>query len=346
MTEETQNIKQKEKKPFFTENKTLPSPNVSRIRKKRGLWVIIGLLMVFLCLLGGAYLGYTKGIQLRIAQSESQITLQAATQYQLGLEDLAEGRYEMARKRFEYVIQLDPNFPGVVEKLSEVMLVMSVTDEPTKEMVIIPTATPAYTPTPDLRGQDEIFAAAHEYLRNRDWDMTIETLNTLRKVDQTFRIVEVDGMFYMALRNRGVDKILNQGNLEGGIYDLALAERFGPLDIEAKNYRTWARYYLTGASFWEVDWAQVVNYFSQFYTALPNLRDGSNITATERYRLALIGYGDQLAKEEKWCDAAAQYQEALKLLQDESLKQTADQAAQNCLEMEPEEPSEEPTAEP
>ena len=34
-----------------------------------------------------------------------------------------------------------------------------------------------------------------------------------------------------------------KGNLEGGIYDLTLAERFAPIDKDADGFRSWARYY-------------------------------------------------------------------------------------------------------
>ena len=75
----------------------------------------------------------------------------------------------------------------------------------------------------------------------------------LRKDDITYHAAEVDGMYYMALRNRGVCKIYPQSyepnascatlniNLEGGIYDLTQAEQFGPLDATASALRTWAR---------------------------------------------------------------------------------------------------------
>jgi tetratricopeptide (TPR) repeat protein len=40
------------------------------------------------------------------------------TQFELGVADMDAGRYEMARKRFEYVIEINPNFPGIEEKLA------------------------------------------------------------------------------------------------------------------------------------------------------------------------------------------------------------------------------------
>jgi len=65
---------------------------------------------------------------------------------------------------------------------------------------------------------------------------------------------------------------------------------------------TWARYYILGASFWELDWAQAVNYFSQVADAAPNLRDASNVTASQRYYQALLKYGDLQATAKKLND--------------------------------------------
>ncbi len=59
----------------------------------------------------------------------------------------------------------------------------------------------------------------------------------------------MDGLIYLCLRNRGIEKILS-GQLESGIYDFTLAEQFGPLDGETENYRNWARLYLLGNAFW------------------------------------------------------------------------------------------------
>jgi len=44
-------------------------------------------------------------------------------------------------------------------------------------------------------------------------------------------------MLFISLRQRGVDKIWKEGDLEGGIYDLALAARFAPLDVQASSSR-------------------------------------------------------------------------------------------------------------
>jgi tetratricopeptide (TPR) repeat protein len=290
-----------------------------KTKPKRWIWILAGL--AFVLVLGGlgAFIGYRVALEARMARQSDQVALLATTQFQLGLQDLEAKKFNTARQRFEYVIQLDPNFPGGKEKLAETMMQIAMVFTPT------PAATPtiAVTPTPDLRGAEELFNTAQQYLREKNWAATFDTLEALRTEDATYRTIEVDGMYYIALRFRGIDKIIMDGNLEGGIYDLALTERFGPLDKEADGYRNWARLYLTGASFWGVDWQRVVEAFMQIYPSLPNLRDGSGYTASERFRIASINYGDQLAAAGDYCGARDQYLGALALAQDTNLAPTA-----------------------
>jgi hypothetical protein len=73
-----------------------------------------------------------------------------------------------------------------------------------------------------------------------------------------------------------------------------------------------------------------VFYFAQVAPALPNLSDGSGWTAAERYRLALIGYGEDLIELTEWCDAQAQLELALSMGPDEKGQQLYDQASDVC----------------
>ena len=79
-------------------------------------------------------------------------------QYQLGVTDLQNSRYEFAKQRFEYVIQLDPGFPGVLEKMAEIAIIMNATATPTPA----PIATVA--PTLDLSGVESLLAQAKQFL--------------------------------------------------------------------------------------------------------------------------------------------------------------------------------------
>ncbi|MCD6401030.1 MAG: hypothetical protein J7L73_03785 [Anaerolineales bacterium] len=288
--------------------------------------LILGLIILVLVIGISAFLGYQRGIGQRTEFEATQAAQAIQEQYKLGLEDIKAGRYEIARQRFDYVIQSDPSYPGVTDKLAEVLLILNATATPTPA----PTATPIpITPTPDLRGEEELFAQAEDLLKNKEWTDAIETLESLRKKNQGYKTVKIDGMLYLALRNRGIQQI-GLGNLEGGIYDLTLAEGFGPLDTEANNWRTWARYYITGASFWEIDWEQAVYYFEQVAPMTPNMHDGTGWTASQRYLEALLNYASWLEDQKRWCDAEVIYTKAYEYSGDSSLEEVIEIVADKC----------------
>jgi len=297
-------------------------------KSKRSLtWplvIIISLIALLLIAATSAVSGYFSGINEREEFEITQVAQQVEEQYQLGLEDMQAKRYELARQRFEYVIELDPNYPGVTEQLAKVLLEINTTATPTT------VATPTMTPTPDMRGADELFSQSQILLAEGKWTEAIDTLLKLRKDEPDFQTIKVDSMLYVALRNRGVDRILRDGDLEGGTYDLALAEKFGPLDVEANNMRTWADLYKTGASFWGLDWGQSAYYFGQIIVVAPNLRDNTNMTAAERFRIATIKYGDFLAANKEWCLAQEQYEAAFSLGSDPSVEPTATWVTKRC----------------
>ena len=265
-----------------------------------GFW--IGLLVLLAALGLGSMAGYGKGVSERVSAQSTQVSQQLGEQFALVQQDIDAGRYSVARKRLEFIIQQDASFPGAADKLAEVMVKQSITPSP------LPTDTPTVTPTPDMRSQEAIFAQAQKQLVDKDWSGLMGSLDSLRKADPTYKAVLVDGLYYTALRNRGVDQIMGAGaykttNMEGGIYDLTLAERFGPLDGLAEGQRAGARLYIVASSFWSVNWQQAVEYFrqvAQFYG--PNMRDSSNVTANSRLHDALLNYGDQVAAQSKLND--------------------------------------------
>ncbi len=300
---------------------------VAKKRKRRGwLWIGGALLAIVLVLGISALWGYQQGIQQRTAMEQSQTQLAVAEQFELGVRDLEAGRYEVARQRFEYVINLAPDYPGVTDKLAEVLIILNATATPTPAP--LPTAVEP-TPTPDLRADEELFSQAETHLANEEWDLAIQTLEQLRKNNPDYRSVDIDGMLYIALRQRGIKKI-SLGNLEGGIYDLTLAERFGVLDTEADSWRVWARQYITGASYWDVNWPKAIEYFEQIAATTPNLHDGTGWSASQRYVDALVGYAESLELNAQWCEADEIYQKAFEYTGDPKFQEQLQQAQQNC----------------
>jgi tetratricopeptide (TPR) repeat protein len=280
--------------PNIKTNKSAP---IKSARGRTFLFNALGLIIILvLAVLGG----YGSGIRVRRNTQSSVLAQQLGEQFQFALVDIQFGRYANARQRLEFIIANDPTFPGAPQKLTEVLVLINV---PT------PTLTPVPTTTPDFTGAEQAFTRAQQLIAAQDWTGAISALDEMRKLDPNYQTSLVDGMYYFALRNYGYNQITSQGNLEGGIYQLTLAERFGPLDRDSNGLREGARYYLIGASFWELDWEQALFYFDQVYRGWSGLWDGT-MTATERYHFAAMRYADQLLGDGQACDAVSYYEAA------------------------------------
>lgn len=289
---------------------------------------MLAILLVGLATAVGSLAGFSAGEQARRMELTRQAGLSLAEQFNLGVADLESGNYDIARQRFEFVLAQDPNFPGVTDKLAEAMAILYATATPTPRPSA--TATITATATRDLRPMEDLFAEAQSAAVAGNWSAVIDSLVNLRKEDPDYQVADADGLLYLALRSRGVIKILDESNLEGGIYDLTLAERFGPLDAEANQAREFARMYLIGSGFWEAYPERAVYWFGQVASAAPYLRDASGWTARERYRAALIQYGDFLLNSEKPCEAEEQYELALGIRDDGQLGAKLVEASHAC----------------
>jgi tetratricopeptide (TPR) repeat protein len=276
---------------------TQPVPPIKPPSRWRSL--LIGILGVLIILGLAGYSAYFAGIGDRLDAERAIVSRQVTEQFQFALVDIEFGRYESARQRLEYIISKDPSYPGASEKLTEVLVLSSI---PT------PTLAPTLTSTPDFSGAESAYGRAQQLILAQDWPGALGALDTIRKLDSTYKTAQVDGMYYFALRNYGVAQITN-GNLEGGIYELTLAERFGPLDRTAEGLREGSRMYITGASFWGLDWSQAVGYFTEVGLGWPSLWDGT-LRASERLFEAAMRYGDELFAQQQYCEALAQYQTA------------------------------------
>ena len=283
-----------------TIEETQPNKSKKKSSKKIFLITLVGIILIIAL---GVWGGYNSGIKTRTDAEATMVSGKMEEQFQLGAIALAEGRYDHARQHFEYIVQNDANYPGAAEGMAQAILGMNQTATPE------PTLPPTLTATPDLRGTEAIFANAQQLINAGDWTNALTALDQLRKDDPNYETAKVDGMYYFALRYNGYDKITKEGDLEGGIYYLTLAERFGPLDSTANDSREAARLYIIAASFWEINWEQAVNYFGQLAAYAPNIwNSASRMTAGERYHFALMRYGDELfLVRNDACGAYAQY---------------------------------------
>src|SRR5689334_8159113 len=282
----------------MSENTESTQPNILVSKPRRGRAILFNALGLIIILVLAVLAGYGAGLKIRTNNQTATLSQQLGQQFQYALVDIQFQRYENAKQRLQFILAHDPSFPGVQDKLTQVLVLMN---QPT------PTLTASLTPTPDFSGAEQAFSKAQQLIAAQDWPGAIGTLDEVRKLDPTYKTGQVDGMYYFALRNYGYDLITKQGNLEGGIYQVTLAERFGPLDRDAAGLREGSRFYLIGASFWELDWAESLKYFNQI--AGYGLWDGT-MTVSERIHFASMRYGDQLVKDGQYCDAVTQYNNA------------------------------------
>ena len=266
---------------------------------KRWRVILVGLFTLILFAGSGAGIGYAAGIQQRLAQQNRQLLVTSATHFNYGVQAMLQNNYEVARIQFEYVLKFLPDFPGLKEKYTQTIMELAKKN--------LPTPTPAVTPTPDNRGVEALFAQAQQEVNSKNGIAALKTLDTLRNQDIKYRTLEMDALYYMALRFSGIEKISLQADQEGGLYDLTLASRFAPLDHEATQYANWASNYVTAISYWNVNWEEVVYHLSQVYSASPGLQDSKGNTARSRYTEATWRYADYLMANNQFCDAANYY---------------------------------------
>lgn len=290
---------------------------------------LIGLgtaLLLLLVLAGAAFAGYQAGLRQQEQQFRATQAADLVLQYELGLDDLAAGRYEVAIARFEYIVRLNPSYEDASQRLAEARQGLAATPA-APEVTAGATATPAATPTASHEEAQTLFDRAQDAYAVGDWDGVLAELARLHAVDPEFEAVRVDGMLYVALRNRGIARILGD-EMEAGMVDLDQAAGFGPLDSEALNYRAWARLYLAAQSYWGVDWRQAMEILQQLYLIAPYFRD----TSTRLYQ-STINYAQQLSVAGEYCAAAEHFAAAQALFADDAgLAEALAQAQAACAE--------------
>jgi tetratricopeptide (TPR) repeat protein len=275
-----------------------PSP------KSRRLPVIligVGLLAILALTVGVAiWGGYQTGLKQYQLQAQATRSAELKTQFDLGVADLSDGNNEMAQQRFEYILSIDPSYPGAADKLIEAKVVLQIT--PSATPLPLPTV-PTVTPVATGAGPDpaSILAQAEQSSAAKNWDDVIQKLSDLRALNAYYKPAEVNKLLFTALRNRGVARIEGK-ELEGGIFDLNQAETLAALDTDAKSHRLWARYYLDAMSYWGLDWKKTVDLLSELHSFAPYFQD----TPARLYQ-AHLNYAAQLVAAKNYCDAATQY---------------------------------------
>lgn len=289
-----------------------PATGMREAPRRRRWWLFLLAYIAVLFFVG--VVAFTQGRNVNQTRRQEEISNSLQEQFDLGVQDLEAGNYQVAKQRFEAILRVDPGFPEVEDKLVQIYVVLNAST---------PTSTPEPTSTPDPSPPDDLLRQAKEALGQGDWDTTISKLLTLRKKDPTYQQVEVDGLMYLSLRNRGME-LIEQGQMEEGLYDLSRADRFGPLDRDAQFRRTLAQTYILANSYIGLDWARAADLFAQLCA------QGATLDSCPKYGEAAWQYGDLLWASEDPCGASTQYGGSLEAWPNATVAPTATKAAAVC----------------
>ena len=281
--------------------------------RRRLFYVLVAYIVAMIAI---ALVAFFQGRTESTVLQESEIQGSLAEQFELGETDLAEGRFEVARQRFEAVALYDPDYPGLEEKLVAAYV-----------MIDVPSITPTLLPTstPDPSPPEQLFQHAQEAFASGDWDTVVNKLLSLRAKDPSYRAYDADGLMFLALRNRGMDRI-SQGFMEEGLYDLSLAARFGPLDRDALFRQTLAQQYLLANSYLGLNWGRAADLFK------PLCDQGATLDSCYKYADAAQEYGDLLWVAEDPCGSMEYYLGSLEAWTNPELEPTADHAEDACAD--------------
>ncbi|MGD8731942.1 MAG: hypothetical protein PVH92_08685 [Anaerolineales bacterium] len=293
------------------------APKSKRPKKYRWVWIAVPALILVMLIIS-VLTGYYQGLEQRELSAQANAEQVAQEQFDIGVEDLLAGNYEVAQQRFEYVLSLDPNFEGASDFLNQALVAMN---QPTATPS--PLASPTPTETPDYSSIEGMFASAQAAFAREDWDTALDIMIRMRGENPEYRLAEVNQMMDLALRNRGMQKLF-AGDIEQGIYDLNLSERFSPLDSQAASWRRSAAFYTYANSFFGLDWALATENFGQLCQA--------NIWgACTKYGQAAMEYAGQIAGEgEDPCLAVTYYETAFGYVQPGGVEPTATEVSKLC----------------
>lgn len=299
------------------------------VKVRHAKWVWLGILLMLVITAIGAGIGYSSAVQARKAVETNQRLELATTQFVKAERDFADGNYDMANQRLQYIMTIYPSYPGLEDKLKEVIVAKTLANP--NAPVVQATPEVAFTPvaTKDTTVVSVLFPQAQNQFAAGDWAGLLDTVNKLRNIDPSYEALKVDGLYYAALIKNGVTKI-QSGHLELGLYYFAMASKIAPLDNDTLGWINMARSYLIAGSWFGIDNVKSAELFSTVAQQVPNMLDVSGFTAKQRYVDSIVGIGDDYDKIYDYCNAAVQYSTAKDILSSDELLLKLQQAQEFC----------------
>ncbi len=302
------------------------------LSRRQLLFRILGVFFVGLALLVAvygvvAYAAWQRGQTLRIENAEKALADELEHQLSIAREDVRAGKFTLALRRVDWVLEQDPANAEAVALRQEAQTGLNVRLTPT----VVPTPISSPTPTPEVEETIEPSEIASGFadLRNLmdagEWKDAVSAIITFQANYPDYRRDETDSMLYEAYINLGLS-LLETEQVELGLNYLEQAERLGNLPAEVEDQRTWAELYLLGIGTYGVNWETSLSYFRGLCAAAPFYQNSCG-----RLYQGLVAYGDQFAAAQDWCPAIGLYSEALRYDSQQTVSAKLQEARTNCL---------------
>lgn len=315
-------------------NETAVSARPVHLRRIFGLLLLLASLVLGIYLLA-AYLGWQSGEVLRQERQQTELSNQIARQLELAEENIAQGSYNLALSRLNWVLERSPGNARALALQQQAQQALRITPTPlpptpNTAVTATPTATPAPTPAP---GEPVIPAGELQRLRQllveKQWAEAAAAILAFQRQFPDYERQETNRLLYDAYVNLGLELVTGK-QAELGLYYFSLAENLGNLPQEAEDYRLWAGWYLQGMAYYGVNWPVAIAYFRDLCLVAPFYQSSCDLLHKAR-----IALGDQYAFSGEWCPAQELYREANNQQRSPGLTQKLETAVINCANATP-----------
>ena len=275
-------------------------------------------------MLGIAYFGTQSGQKQRAETQQMEMAAQIARQVELAQEDVENGRFNLATRRLEWVLEQQPSHPEAIALIEQINASQSATATPA------PTSTPAPSPTPgDITDTGAELTRINTLINAQKWEQAISALSAFQREFPNDERSRTDQMLYDALIVYGLE-LLETDQIERGLFYLEQAETLGDLPQEALDYQLWGETYLQGLAFYDVNWDVAAYYFRNLCLAAPFYQ-----SSCELLQESLVNFGDQYSYAQDWCPAIPIYQESLTYDNSQDVRNKLSTARDGCAQATP-----------
>jgi tetratricopeptide (TPR) repeat protein len=274
-------------------------------KKGKGFFSLIAIVGILGCVLmtsvglsaaGGAWAGQRQ----RNAYITQTVSTSLDDQYAAALQDIERGAYDLAAQRIQYVLGVDPDYPGAEAQLSTIAREQNLRSTPLPE---------ENTPLPPSSAEnpEELYTEAESLFNDGDWAGAITRFEELQALFPDYQRTTVLSQLYEARVNLGLSYIRGD-RLQEGIVLLEQAGDIQRLDDRTAGELRLANLYLNGLTYWGFNWRTVTQNLLIIYQTAPDYKDVANRLVT-----AYANFGRELSASGNYCDAVEQFEAARQL---------------------------------